>query len=355
MDTGLSSGRDGDGTSLMELHDHEYHSLIVADVVEETADTRSFVLEIPSELEATFAYAAGQFCTFRVTIDGEPVVRCYSMSSSPDTPDPFTTTVKRVPGGRMSNWMNDRLTAGDHIEVLRPTGLFVLHERAAPIVAFAGGSGITPVISIIKSALAVTGRRISLVYANRSADAVIFADELEQLRSSADGRLTVHHHLDSERGFLDAADCAALVGNAADADFYLCGPGPYMDTVEVGLATLGVSAAQLFIERFVLPEPPPTEPEASGTRSVVIRLEQRDTTVDYAAGDTILDTARRAGLSPPFSCEQGNCATCMARLEPGSATMRVNNALSPDEVSEGWVLTCQALPTSAEVVVDYDA
>jgi ferredoxin-NADP reductase len=255
----------------------------------------------------------------------------------------------------MSNWMNDRLTAGDRIDVLRPTGLFVLHDRSAPIVAFAGGSGITPVISIIKSALARTRRRISLVYANRSADAVIFADALEQLRSSADGRLTVHHHLDSERGFLDASACAALVGDDADADFYLCGPGPYMDTVEAGLSTLGVTPGQLFIERFVLPEVPTDASVPSGTRSVVIRLDRRETTVDYAAGDTILDTARRAGVSPPFSCQQGNCATCMARLERGSATMRVNNALSSDEVAEGWVLTCQALPTSAEVVVDYDA
>ena len=173
----------------MELHDHEYHSLAVADVVEETTDTRSFVLDIPAGLEDTFAYTAGQFCTFRAVLDGEPVVRCYSMSSAPETGEPFTTTVKRVPGGRMSNWMNDALRAGDTIEVLRPTGLFVLHEREEPLVAFAGGSGITPVISIIKTALATTGRQILLVYANRSDDQVIFADELERLRSSAAGRL----------------------------------------------------------------------------------------------------------------------------------------------------------------------
>ena len=122
------------GPAPILLYDHQYHSLAVTDVVDETADTRSFVLGIPPELEETFAYAAGQFCTFRATIDGEPVVRCYSMSSSPDTGDPFTTTVKRVPGGRMSNWMNDALARGNHIEVLRPTGLFVLQDRDAPIV-----------------------------------------------------------------------------------------------------------------------------------------------------------------------------------------------------------------------------
>jgi len=341
----------------MELHDHEYHPLTVVDVIDETSDTRSFVLEIPAALDEVFAYDAGQFCTFRATIGGESVVRCYSMSSSPDTDDPFTTTVKRVPEGRMSNWMNDALAPGDIIEVLRPTGLFVLHDRDVPIVAFAGGSGITPVISIVKSALATTDRKILLVYANRDVDAVIFGEDLERLRAASDGRLSVHHHLDSELGFLDAVRCAELVGDDAHADFYVCGPGPYMDVVEAGLATLGVASDRVFIERFVLPEP---AAETAGvgaavTESVVIKLEQQEKTVPYQAGDTILETARRAGLSPPFSCEQGNCATCMAHLDEGAVTMRVNNALSPDEVDTGWVLTCQGLPTSPKVVVDYDA
>ena len=337
------------------LHEHEYHCLTVADVVEETPDTRSFVLEIPAALEETFTYAAGQFCTFRAMIDGESVVRCYSMSSSPDIPDPFMTTVKQVAGGRMSNWMIDTLAPGDPIEVLRPSGLFVLHDNGTPIVAFAGGSGITPVISIIKSALATTERRIVLVYANRNADSIIFADELERLCSMSNGRLSVHHHLDSDRGFLDRQQCAALAGDDAGADFYLCGPGPYMDTVEAGLSTVGVPSHRVFIERFILPEPAAPDGGASVTESLVIRLEHGETTVDYRAGDTVLESARRAGLSPPFSCEQGNCATCMAHLEEGTVTMRVNNALSPDEVDDGWVLTCQALPTGPKVIVDYDA
>jgi 3-ketosteroid 9alpha-monooxygenase subunit B len=339
------------------LHEHEYHTLAVADVVDETADTRSFVLEIPPALGETFAYDAGQFCTFRTTIEGESVVRCYSMSSSPDAGDPFTTTVKRVPGGRMSNWMNDVLAPGDAIEVLRPSGLFVLHARDTPIVAFAGGSGITPVISIIKTALVTTDRRIRLVYANRSPDAVIFADELDRLCARFGPRLSVHRHLDSERGFLDAAQCAVLVGDDSDGDFYVCGPGPYMETVERALATLAVAPGQIFIERFVLPDPTPAPVGQSDARteSLVIRLARKETTVRYEPGDTLLDAARRGGLSPPYSCEQGNCATCMAHLDEGTATMRVNNALTPEEVDGGWVLTCQGLPTSESVIVDYDA
>jgi ferredoxin-NADP reductase len=340
---------------MMEHGQEQYHSLMVVEVIEETADSRSFVLEVPPTLRETFAYAAGQFCTFRATIAGEPVVRCYSMSSSPDVSDPFATTVKSVPGGVMSNWMIDALGPGDSIEVMRPAGLFVLRDTEAPIVAFAGGSGITPVMSIIKTALVTTMRDISLVYANRSTDSVIFADELERLGKLSSGRLTVHHHLDSESGFLDAPACVALVGDRVGADFYVCGPGPYMDTVEAALEVVGIAPHQLFIERFVTPGDVPAITENSATESVAFRRDRKKKTIDYRLGDTLLDTARRAGLRPPFSCEGGNCATCMALVESGSATMRVNNALSPSEIEEGWVLTCQAIPTSPEITIDYDA
>jgi 3-ketosteroid 9alpha-monooxygenase subunit B len=336
-------------------HDHEYHRLAVIDVIDETADTRSFVLDVPAALEQTFAYTAGQFCTFRATIEHESVVRCYSMSSSPDVGEPFTTTVKRVAGGRMSNWMNDHVAPGDELEVMRPSGLFVLRDTDVPIVAFAGGSGITPVISIMKSALVTTGRAVVVVYANRDAASVIFGDELARLEAGSGGRLSVHHHLDAERGFLDAAACAALVGDRAHADFYVCGPGAYMDVVEEALSVVGVASQQVFIERFVVPEVAPAVETASMTESLTIRLERRTHTIAYQQGDTILEGARRAGLHAPFSCEMGNCATCMAHLDEGSATMRANNALTGDEVDTGWVLTCQAVPTSREVVVNYDA
>ncbi len=336
-------------------HDHEYHPLTVLDVVDETADTRSFVLEVPDALAATFAYAAGQFCTFRATIDGESVARCYSMSSSPDVGDPLTTTVKRVPDGRMSNWMNDTLATGDTIDVMRPAGLFVLRPSDAPIVAYAGGSGITPVMSIVKSALATTDRPITLVYANRGPDAVIFGDELDRLQKASDGQLTVRHHLDTERGFLDPAGCAGFAADGDHGDFYVCGPGPYMDTVAAGLDTLLVPSDRLFIERFVVPKEAPGAAAAIEDATVVIKLGKKQHELAYRAGDSILDTARGGDLSPPFSCEAGSCATCMAHLDEGAVRMRVNNALTPEEVEEGWIPTCQSLPTTERVVVDYDA
>lgn len=337
----------------MQAH-HNYHALTIAEVVDEAPDARSFAFEIPPALNDVFDYRAGQFCTFRATVQGESVVRCYSMSSSPDVDERLTVTAKRVPGGRMSNWMNDALATGSSIEVMPPAGLFVLHDTDAPIVAFAGGSGITPVFSIIKSALATTERSIVLVYANRDAESVIFADQITRLEAGSSGRLVVHHHLDSERGFLDAFACAAFANDRVDAHFYVCGPGPYMDVVEAGLDIAGVDTSQVFVERFESPASLPAPIEASVTESLVVRLGRRRHTVDYRPGDTILEAARRAGLSPPYSCESGNCATCMAHLDKGAAVMRRNNALSADEIDDGWVLTCQALPTSREVVVNYD-
>ena len=335
--------------------EHDYHPLTVAGVIDETADTRSFVLEIPPALEERFAYAAGQFCTFRATIGGEPIVRCYSMSSSPDTGDPFTVTVKRVPGGKMSNWMNDTLAPGDTIDVMPPAGRFVLRAAETPIVAFAGGSGITPVLSIIKTALATTAREIVLVYANRGPDSVIFADALERLRAGSGGRLSVHHHLDSEKGFLDAAACAALVGDRTQADFYVCGPGPYMEVVEAGLDRRGVDPGRL-LHRAVRAARRGTRGQR-GIRDGVDRDPARRPEAPHrrtSPATPFSTPSRRAGLKPPFACQQGSCGTCMAYLDEGKATMRVNNALDAGEVEEGWVLTCQAIPTSREVVVDYD-
>jgi ferredoxin len=194
-----------------------------------------------------------------------------------------------------------------------------------------------------------------VVYANRDAGAVIFADELERLDAGSAGRLSVHHHLDTERGLLDAAACTTLVGDRAHADFYVCGPDAYMNIVEEALSGLGIAPEQVFVERFLVPEVAAEVDAPSTTETLTITLERRTQTVPYQLGDTILEGARRGGLHPPFSCEMGNCATCMAHLDEGSATMRANNALTADEVDTGWVLTCQAIPTSREVVVNYDA
>ena len=254
--------------------------------------------------------------------------------------------------------MNDVIAPGDRVEVMRPTGLFVLRATDVPIVAFAGGSGITPVMSIVKTALSTTTRSITLVYANRSVDSVIFADDLERLQAASGGRLTVHHHLDSELGFLDAEQCAALVGvprarrtstSVVPVPTWTWSR-PVSQRSASTLRRCSSSGSRRPRSRSTTPHPR----ERATTESLVVRLDRRKHTLGYEAGDTILQAARRGGLQPPFSCEAGNCATCMAHLDEGTATMRVNNALSAEEVDDGWVLTCQAIPTSAAVVVNYE-
>jgi ferredoxin-NADP reductase len=344
--------------------DHSYHPLRVKRIVEETRDTKSFVFDIPHDQLDDFAYEAGQFCTFHVEFGDEELFRCYSMSSSPHIDADLTVTVKRVPGGRVSNWMNDTVVEGDVLAMTRPAGVFTLGSRSAPIVAFSGGSGITPVISLIKSALATTERSVRLLYANRDLESVIFADDLESLARAYPGRLQVAHHLDVESGFVHSDTVTQFVGAETDADFYVCGPAPFMDIVEDALALLHVASDRVFIERFAFAaaarlDEPPSAPAgdsdaAPGAESVVIVLNGTEHTVRYQAGETFLETARRAGLRPPFSCESGSCATCMARVLEGEVTMRVNNALTPEEVTEGWVLTCQGFPTSSSVTVVYE-
>src|SRR3954447_13522896 len=347
--------------------DHGFHLLRVGRVVQETHDTTSFVFDVPDGLRDAFAYEAGQFCTFRIPLGDDELLRCYSMSSSPDVDDEFTLTVKRVAGGRVSNWLLDEVAEGDELALTLPAGVFTLRDHPTPIVAFAGGSGITPVISLVKSALATTDRRVRLLYANRDERSVIFRAELDALLAEHDARLEVVHHLDTEQGFVHSDLVRDFVGDELDADFYLCGPAPFMDVIEDALEVGAVASEQVFVERFAFaasareeaPAPVPAteliEPDAAvGNATAPIVLGGRATEVKYQAGETFLETARRAGLRAPFSCESGSCATCMARLEEGQATMRVNTARTPEEVAEGWVLPCRGFPASAVVKVVYE-
>ncbi len=322
--------------------DHAFHRLRIAEVVGETADARSFVLDVPPELEGAFAYRSGQFVTHRVSIDGQPLLRCYSMSSSPDVGDRFTVTVKRVPGGAVSNWMIDNLKPGDVIETNCPAGVFCLPTAGdgdGDVVAFAGGSGITPVMSIVKTALATTARRIHLVYANRDRDSVIFGEELKRLVERYPDRLTVSHRFDVEHGFIDHETVRPFAGR--DAEYFICGPAPFMDIVESTLLEGDVEPQRIHIERFSPSEPPPQAVDDSGSCRVTIELGGRTDSIDHHPGTTILQTAREMGMSAPSSGESGSCATCMARLVEGQVEMFVNNALTDEEIEEGWILTCQ--------------
>lgn len=338
------------------MPDHGFHDLTVVEMVDETPDARSFVLAVPPALRSLFMYEAGQFCTFRVRIDGEEHLRCYSMSSAPSTSSPtLTVTVKRVPDGVVSNWLNDSVSAGDVLSVTKPAGVFCLRDASTPVIAFCGGSGVTPVMSLARVVLSGTDRPLRLLYANRDRSSVIFESALESLTDRHADRFVLQHHIDADAGYLTAPDIATFVGDQLDADFYICGPTAFMDLVEKTLLDLGVDPDQIWIERFTTPPTSAAPPPSSTTEAVTLMLSGKRTTVPYQPGDTVLETARRAGLRPPFSCEAGNCATCMALVKDGSATLRTNNALTPEELTEGWILTCQALPDSPTLTVDYDA
>lgn len=341
----------------MTHRDHGFHTVRVARVVTETADASSLVLDVPNEQRDAFRYDAGQFCTFRVVVDGTPLLRCYSMSSAPGIDDELTVTVKRVPGGLVSNWMLDNIAAGDAVEVTYPAGVFRLHPDETGLVAFAAGSGITPVHSLVKTALASGDRPARLLYANRDVESVIFRSEIDALVDRHGDRLDVAHHLDVERGFVDAEVVGSFLGTVdSGAGYYLCGPPPFMDVVEDALLALGVSPERIHVERFTPAETTDVPADDTGdaaVATVTIALDGRCETVEHRPGTTILQTARQLGMAPPFSCESGSCATCMARLIEGSASMHVNDALTDEEVDEGWVLTCQAVPSPPSVHVVY--
>lgn len=335
--------------------------LTVLDVIDETADARSFVFDIPADEREKFAYAAGQYCTFKVEIDGEHHLRCYSMSSSPDVDEVFRTTVKRVDGGTVSNHLIDTVGPGAVVLATPPAGRFCLDpDDDRPIVAFAGGSGITPVASIAKTALHATGRSVRLLFANRDADSVILGRELAAVAAAHPGRFELLHHHDDVAGFLGPDDIGRVLDGRRDAAVYLCGPTPFMDLVESTLADLGHDPALLRTERFVNADaatpaaPAPASTETAATiGELCLTLAGKTHTLEHHPGETVLEAARRGGLNPPFSCQAGNCATCIAELSEGEVTMRVNDVLSADEVAEGWILTCQSLPTTPSLTVTY--
>ncbi len=337
---------------------HAFHPLPVKQVIDETFDTRSFVLDIPGDLAEVYRYSPGQFCTFRVRIGTDEYFRCYSMSSAPETDGDLVVTVKRVPGGTVSNWFNDQVSIGDLVDTSPPTGAFCLRDGDRPIVGFCGGSGITPFISLAKSALFSTRRTVRLLYASREPRSVIFDDVLRCLETEHVGQFSLRRHLDSVSGFPGPETILDVVAGELDADFYLCGPGPFMGLVEETLLGAGVDPEAVLIEQFVTPDPGEVSPRSATSAlvptTIVVQLRGRRHEVAYHAGDTVLETARRASLPAPYSCESGSCATCMALLHEGTVAMRVNNALTPDEVEEGWVLTCQSVPTSRSLRIEYE-
>jgi 3-ketosteroid 9alpha-monooxygenase subunit B len=335
-----------------------FHQLEVAEVISETHDACSLVFAVPPELSGEFAYRPGQFLTVRVPRGGEgSVARCYSLSSSPHTGDRHTITVKRVDDGYASNWIADNVTAGTVLDALPPAGTFTPRSLDTDFLLFAGGSGITPVMSILKSALARGRGRVTLIYTNRDERSVIFSQELRRLAAEAGSRLLALHWLDSLQGPPTAAAMAALARPFASREVFVCGPDLYMAVVRQALAQLGVPAQRIHIERFLsLAENPFEEPQPdadSMAATLEVSLDGEKRVVAWPAGTRMLDVLIDEGLDAPYSCRQGICGACACQLTAGEVKMAHNEVLEEADVADGYILACQAVPLTESVSVVY--
>ncbi len=352
-----------------------FHTLTVKEVVKETADTVSIAFDIPETLKETFAYTQGQNITLKKIINGEEVRRSYSLCSSP-LEDDYRVAIKTVTGGVFSTYANNELKAGDTIEVMPPTGSFntaLNKDNKKRYVAFAAGSGITPVLSIIKTTLATEPEsHFTLVYGNRSSKTIIFKEELEALKNKYITRFSLVHILSREvtdatinTGRIDATKCNDLFTKhiSIDADeFFICGPEEMIFCVRDYLLHNNIAKEKIHFELFTsatakqTTAKATTTTESSGnTSKVTVILDGRSFDFELAKdGESILDAALEHGADLPYSCKGGVCSTCRAHITSGEVEMEVNYALDDNEVAEGFVLTCQSHPKTDKVTVNFD-
>ncbi len=348
----------------------QFHQLTVARIDRLCEDAVAVTFEVPAELASEFAFRPGQSLTLRRVVGGQEERRSYSICAPAG--EPPRIGVREVPGGAVSGWLVHEVSPGDRVEVQPPSGAFTA-DMSAPgrHVLIAAGSGITPVLSIAASALRNPGSEATVLYGNRRAESVMFADEIADLKDSYPVRLQLVHVLSREpqevelfSGRLDAARLRrllpALCAVGSIDHWWLCGPyGMVTDAMQV-LSELGVPPERVHRELFYVEETPPDqehheEPQPGGGCEVTVVLDGRTSTTTIPPGTPVLDGAQRARPDLPFACKGGVCGTCRARVVSGQVRMRRNFALEQAELDAGFVLTCQSLPVSAELTVDYDA
>ncbi len=355
----------------------QFYPLRVAEVRRDTRDSVVVTLEPPANERDTFKFIQGQYLTFRHTFDGEEMRRSYSICEGRNE-GVLRVGIKKVDGGWFSSWANDDLRVGDVLEAMKPMGNF--HAPLDPASArrylgFAGGSGITPLISIIKTVLAEEPKStFTLVYGNRSVNAIMFREELEDLKNLHMGRLNVVHILESEApdielfsGILNREKCDTLFDrwlDVAAADYaFICGPEPMMLAVADALKARGFPEARIKFELFASSQPGKAKKKAASAAGASKGAACATTVIlDGAArsfdmpkmGQSVLEAAIAAKLDAPFACKAGVCSTCRAKVIEGEVEMEANYALEDYEVKRGYILTCQSHPVSDKLVVDYD-
>ena len=352
-----------------------FHRLTIADVRRETHDAVSLAFAPPPDLAQAYRYEPGQYLTLRATVDGEDLRRSYSICSGPDEAE-LRVAVKRVEGGAFSSWINAAAKPGDVIDVMTPTGRFGLQNHPGDgrtHVGFAAGSGITPILSILKGVLTrEPNSRFFLFYGNRSTAEMLFREELKVLKDRFLNRLSLFYVLSREaqdlpalNGRLDGEKARLLLRSLVPAAMvdhaFLCGPTEMSEDIEAALKDLGLREDQIHVERFVSahggkprPAPIPTEAFEKPAHRATLIVDGKRRETPMAEGESILDAALRAGMDLPYACKGGMCSTCRAKLVEGTAEMAVNYSLEPWELKLGFILTCQAHATSETLVVDYD-
>ncbi len=342
--------------------------LEVIDVIDETSDARSLVFkasdgpEDPAIPADKLRFLPGQFLTLRVPSDRTgSVARCYSLCSSPFTGDALTVTVKRTAEGYASNWLCDNAHPGMKMHVLAPSGTFVPKTLDTDFLLLAAGSGITPMLAILKSALTEGSGKVTLVYANRDENSVIFARALRELAAKYPDRLTAVHWLESVQGLPSASALAELIAPFTAREAFICGPGPFMAAAEEALKSSGAAAARIHIEVFKSLESDPfaavvieDDDSDEGPATAIVTLDGDTHEVSWPRSAKLLDVLLAKALDAPFSCREGHCGACAVVAKSGEVEMEVNDVLEQQDLDEGLILACQAHPRSDSVEVTYD-
>ena len=354
----------------------EFHALRITDVRPETADTVSVAFDVPDDLKDAYAYVHGQYLTLRAEIDGHDIRRSYSICSGIDDGE-LRVAIKKVDGGRFSTFANDNLKPGMTLQVMTPNGRFTAPlepEKAKTYVAFAAGSGITPVMSIIKTVLTREPKSdFTLFYGNRDTASIIFREQLEDLKDRFLGRFALFHTLSREgsdvdlfAGRLDADKCKAFADHLFDPEdvdhVFLCGPGGMTAEVEKTLEALGVPAQRIHEELFTPADDAPPMPVSDAARkaaeqgveiTAILDGAKRQFTMTAQDADIVV-SGHRHGVELPYSCKGGMCCTCRCKVMEGAVEMAVNYSLEPWELEAGYVLACQSRPTTNTVTLDFD-
>ena len=347
----------------------QFHSLKIKSIIRQTDKAVSITFEVPTTLKSEYTFTAGQYITLKTVVDAKEIRRDYSLSSSPES-ELLTVTVKEIENGVFSSYANTQLKTGDALEVGIPNGRFVCdpkNDRSDTIVAFAAGSGITPIMSIARTVLGANSeKKFMLVYGNKSPKETIFYDEILKLQSLHNDRfkLQLVYSETNEEGALfgriDLGNINYILKNTVTIDgsetFYLCGPEGMIHTVNGVLSEKGVENSQILYELFTTStiKSNSNKSTTNGESNITILVDEEETTLEMSQKQTILEAALANDLDVPYSCQGGVCSSCICRVTEGSATMRQNSVLTDNEVAEGLILSCQAEPTSTTIKVDFD-